>query len=794
MRKIDKLNRSPAYIEKKCLGVDGIEAMIFSMHRVLFALLLLSSVVLSSAQNVRPVDTINRADLPGLMSFEREPAGDTPAGWAAGPSGTIFQDNKIVHSGHGAVRLERNPQSTGGFSTINQVIDIDFAGSTLELRGFLRTENVSEFAGLWMREDGEQNNLAFDNMEGQNLKGTTEWKEYSIVLPLKPEARKLNFGVLLVGTGKAWADDLQLLVDGKPVAQAAKIERPKTIFELDTQFDKGSGIAMNDLSKVQIENLVTLGKVWGFLKYHHPLITSGKKHWDYELFRILPKVLNAQDHATANKILATWVAGLGEVPPCQPCVRLDPKNLELAPDLDWTRNEALLGSELSQSLRSIYRNRLAGQFYLARAQNGNPGFRHELDYARVKLPDFGFQLLALYRFWNIIEYWFPYRDVIGENRDNVLAEFIPRVALAKDAESYTRELMAAIGRAHDGHANLWRSLQLRPPAGKCQLPVKVRFIEDRPVVTEVLSDTGPKEGSLAVGDAITDLDGTPVAKLLEKWLPYYVGSNDAARLRDLGQVISRGECGETSVGIERGKQHLAIKARREEILREDFAGFHDLPGEGFRLLSKDIAYLKLSAVKSSQAVHYVEAAAGTKGLIIDIRNYPSEFMVFALGALLVDKPSEFSLFTQGDLSNPGAFYWSIPVSLTPEKPHYSGKVIILVDEVSMSQAEYTTMAFRVAPGAVVVGSTTSGADGDVSAYSLPGAIYTAISGLGVFYPDKRPTQRIGIVPDVKVRPTIAGVKAGKDEVLEEAIRQVLGPDTPSAEIEKMYKKPATSGN
>jgi hypothetical protein len=47
-----------------------------------------------------------------------------------------------------------------------------------------------------------------------------------------------------------------------------------------------------------------------------------------------------------------------------------------------------------------------------------------------------------------------------------------------------------------------------------------------------------------------------------------------------------------------------------------------------------------------------------------------------------------------------------------------------------------------------------------------------ISGIGVFYPDKKPTQRIGIVPHVEVRPTIEGVRAGRDEVLEEAVRQI----------------------
>jgi C-terminal processing protease CtpA/Prc len=125
--------------------------------------------------------------------------------------------------------------------------------------------------------------------------------------------------------------------------------------------------------------------------------------------------------------------------------------------------------------------------------------------------------------------------------------------------------------------------------------------------------------------------------------------------------------------------------------------------------------------------------------------------------------------------------------LSPQQPHYSGKVVILVDEISQSQAEYTTMAFRSAPQALVVGSTTAGADGNVSPITLPGGLNTMISGIGVFYPDKRPTQRVGIVPDVEARPTIAGIRAGRDEVLEEALRQILGRQTPANQIEKMAR-------
>lgn len=123
-----------------------------------------------------------------------------------------------------------------------------------------------------------------------------------------------------------------------------------------------------------------------------------------------------------------------------------------------------------------------------------------------------------------------------------------------------------------------------------------------------------------------------------------------------------------------------------------------------------------------------------------------------------------------DLTTPGLFYWGPVLQVGTKKPnYYKGKVVILINESTQSNAEYTTMAFRVAPNATVVGSTTAGADGNVSAFFLPGGIRTMISGIGVYYPDGTETQRVGIIPDIEVKPTIAGVKAGRDELLEKAI-------------------------
>jgi hypothetical protein len=167
----------------------------------------------------------------------------------------------------------------------------------------------------------------------------------------------------------------------------------------------------------------------------------------------------------------------------------------------------------------------------------------------------------------------------------------------------------------------------------------------------------------------------------------------------------------------------------------------------------------------------MEKFKDTKGIIIDFRCYPrSDFTVFTLGAYLTPQPTDFVKFTTGSIEQPGMFTFnkSLKVGNNNEQC-YKGKVVIIVNEQTQSSAEYHTMAFQTAPQAVVIGSTTAAADGNVSQIILPGGIQTMITGIGVYYPNGRETQRIGIALDIEVKPTIKGILEGKDELLEKAI-------------------------
>jgi len=126
-----------------------------------------------------------------------------------------------------------------------------------------------------------------------------------------------------------------------------------------------------------------------------------------------------------------------------------------------------------------------------------------------------------------------------------------------------------------------------------------------------------------------------------------------------------------------------------------------------------------------------------------------------------------------DYKNPGFFEFNSALANGGKGgKYYDGKVVILVNNKTQSNAEYTVMSFHGGTNVTVIGSTTAGADGNVSHFVLPGNIHTSFSGIGIYYPNGAETQRVGVKIDVPIVPTIAGIKAGKDELLEKAIELI----------------------
>ncbi|HAO07803.1 MAG TPA: peptidase S41 [Chryseobacterium sp.] len=692
---------------------------------------------------------------------------NSPALWKlmGNNSAKVFSDFNEKQQGKASAVIES--EETEGFRAIMYTLPNNYAGRKITLSGYLKTENVTDgFAGLWMRIDPE---VAFNNMQNVGLKGTNDWKKYEVTLNMSPEnTQQIVIGALLSGKGKIWIDDLKVSIDGKDIENAKIFEKKLTKVELDKEFDKGSKISNINLDQNNIENLKKLGLIWGYLKYYHPGVAEGNYNWDYELFRIYKKTENASAEQR-DQILTDWIKGLGKF---QTAKNSEPKNVKIKPDLDWITNSGFSKelTELLLQLKDAKRPKV--NYYVDFFPNvDNPDFRHENPYREMKYPDEGFRLLSLYRYWNMIQYYFPYKNLIEEDWKGVLKEFIPKFINAKDETEYNLASLELIGRIHDTHANIWgNSKSLEKYFGERYSPVKLTFAENKPVVEGFYDENLGTQTGLKKGDVITEINGENMDNIIKNMLKYLPASNYPTQLRDISRKLLRSNAETINLTILRD-------GKTEEKTIKTYA-YSDIKikkesKEFFKMLDGNIAYVYMGSVNADLLPEVFEKIKNTKGLVIDFRSYPSDFVVFKMGKLLKPESSDFVKFTNTSNSQPGLFTFtpSLKTQGTGKKS-YQGKIAILINETTQSSAEYHTMAFRTAPNAKVFGSTTAGADGNVSDIKLPGNISTMISGIGIYYPDGRETQRIGIVPDVEVKPTIDGIKNNKDEVLEKATKWI----------------------
>lgn len=546
----------------------------------------------------------------------------------------------------------------------------------------------------------------------------------------------------------------------------------------DTSYQNSSGLLTMTLDSNKLNNLTRLGMLWGFIKYYHAGVKQGEYNMDAELFRELPKVLAAQNREDADNIMETWIDHFGipiSCPNCRMVTRTD--NVKLSPDFGYLFDAEHFSRSLINKLLYIRNNRDTGyhHYYAEQSFSRNATFMHERAYQGNWYPDAGLRLLAVYRYWNIIRYYFPYRHLIGADWNNQLSELIVSLNKVEDTGSYIMACRKMVATIHDGHANISGENNDAFIAGNRLPPIKTMFIGGQLVIVGY-DDTLDIGNKIEVGDIIEQIDNVPVAKLVQQMLPFVSGSNYSYEL----YVLSLGR----SLLLNTKKPFLHVVINHNGQLHDAYLPTQICPkppygcsafpppanDKGYKMLSGNIGYVYPANLFRNSTDTILQLMKNSKGLIVDMRCYPHGSPLNLIKMMKCSK-SPFEISSQMAIDAPGMFeYHTGPWLRGCDSACYHGKVVIIVNQATISQAEFTTMGLATIEGSIVIGDTTAGADGDVSLIPLPGGLKTRISGTGVLYPDGRETQRVGVKIDKVVRPTIEGIRAGKDEQLEAAIK------------------------
>jgi len=400
-------------------------------------------------------------------------------------------------------------------------------------------------------------------------------------------------------------------------------------------------------------------------------------------------------------------------------------------------------------------------------------------YDDMAYPAPEYRVLGAFRIWAVIDYFFPYKEFMGEDWDETLRQFIPRVEGAKDALDYNLAVAEMVTHIHDSHGAV-TSPVLRNYFGNASAPVRVRMIEGLPVITAFTNAQAAKDAGLEIGDVILKVDGEDASSRIAERLKYTAHSTPQAGMYVAAQrAIARGPKDSTATITVRDihDQVREIKVARKTEYMPKTAG--DRTGDILRVLPGNIGYADLDRLPVSQVDEMFEKFKNCPAIIFDDRGYP-QGTGWPIAPRLTDKTDVVAaLFKRRDPMSPdlpnGELSSSQEVStflqrLPPtDKWRYHGLTVMLVDERTISQAEHTGLFFEAANGTQFIGSPTEGANGDVTNFSVPGGIHVYFSGQGVWHADGRQLQRLGLQPTVEVRPTLAGIRAGKDEVLDKAI-------------------------
>lgn len=511
------------------------------------------------------------------------------------------------------------------------------------------------------------------------------------------------------------------------------------------------------------QKLYLTAKVWGFLKYYHPTVNQGTLNWDQELIRILKELPSADTKEALSTLFLNWIESLGEIPARNSSYDSS-SSFDKNFNLSWFENE-FFTNELTNRLRFIEQNRAATLHYVKSGYVGQIELINEPAYTAAHWSDQDIRFVTLFRYWNVIEYFYPYKFKLDKHWDDLLLYFIPafmEVTSEQDYHLRIRELTVSLC---DSHAFFSTDL-VRTYAGANYIPAKFVILDSNAVVNDFYDDSLARVDDLRWGDVITAVNDVPVFEIYRNHAKYINGSNEAVKKLSYSfRWIFNGATDSVKITFKRDG-----KVSTKTIRRYPYAAFKSEEAIiKWKRINPAVGYVNMGEVLEEDLPTLMQELNHSEAIIFDFRNYP-EFIIDELLGYLNPEPKEFAMFIQPDLSYPGRFVWTKPVVCGRDNPNpYQGRVLILVNEETQSRSEYFVMAMQTVAGSITIGRQTSGADGDVVDYTFFDDKTSWITGRGVFYPDGRETQRIGIALDVEVPITVDDIAAGRDAILEKAI-------------------------
>jgi C-terminal processing protease CtpA/Prc len=736
---------------------------------------------------------------PRSYDFEGDTPGEIPDGWhvtsAAAAAATAAVTPDAPAAGGQCVELAK--QGSQAFGNLMQSFPAGpYRGYRIRFSASVRTVGDAAFsrAQLWMRVDRAKDRMGFfDNMGDRPIR-SAEWNRYRIVGDVDADAQKINIGLMMIGPGRAWLDDVSFEVVGKAGA-GVEPARPLT----------GRGVA----------NLTALARLLGYVRHFHPSDQAADTDWTLFAVRGVHVV---EDAATANDLAARLDALFRPVAPRVEIAagRLEPAEPEPEPDAtgftywvhfgfgqhaddrvrpnniyrSWRVKESLDGADDDENIPrpgAVVQRDLGGGVWcrvplcvyrdregtLPRSQpldpDGDDCFAWDPPEGWLATgEDRSSRLAAVILAWNVFQHFYPYFDVVDTDWEVALPQALRRAAEDPDAEAFADTLRRLVDGLHDGHGRV-SGRGTRP--GTHRLPFGLDWVEGELVVTHVqkVDGAGPTPG-----DVVLFIDGRTPRQLWDDLDPLISGATEQwTRYRALTEIAARG-AGDRFTATFRKPNGLQYSIQAEAVPAGP--GLQEPRPEKISEIEPGIWYLDLGRINDAQFTAALPDLENARGMVLDLRGYPGQLSTVVISHL-IDEPVTCAQWHVPKVCWPDRqrmefrfSNWQVP----PLGPRLKARVAFVTDGQAISYAETYLGIIEHYRLAEIVGGPTAGTNGNINPLTLPGGHSISWTGMKVLKHDGSQHHGVGIQPTVPVARTIRGVADGRDELLETAVEIVRG--------------------
>ena len=556
--------------------------------------------------------------------------------------------------------------------------------------------------------------------------------------------------------------------------------------------------------------LYLLCKTWGYVKYFNQ--NKCFRYWDTFLLTGINEVLAASNNSEFNGAMLKFLNEAGnntivENPLAYP-------DTNVLTQTDWI-NDSRFSPEVRGFLNTFSSNispDRTGCFVrwnlgTSPRAYGLIDFTGDTIRMQINYSQVSHRLLIIFQYWNVINYFYPYRNLTDEPWDAILMKYIPLFRPNMTDVEFEKMFLKLVSNLRDSHGMSSSPLLVKSFwHGSFKPKIAFERIENQCIVTKVegMEDVLP-------GDILEAVNGRTVKQLEDSLGLFISASNPAALYREIYSNMIRGEQDTemelTLTNSQSGTYTMIASRQLDPTTWQYWKRERAWPGN-YRVTSCGSGYVNMSKLQAADLPAMYDSLKSTPAIIFDMRNYPkmgfSSLVPYFFGAPF---PSALIYYPAIASSSSGSNYNYLPGwfyvrdnqkdlgSFTNPDP-YSGKVYILVNQETQSAAEYNCQGLSYHPNARVIGTQTSGADGGVSALYFPKGLITLFTSGGICYADGYQQQRNGVKIDSVVSPTIKGIREGKDEILEAALKCSSGITSDESQTFSVtvFPNPVTNGS